>query len=473
MTSSFLLVSLLLLPAASGVSVSDFTSKSSACASDYSCEASSRTSGSSGPMCRCDKECIIYGDCCYDAPTYDRAKQIQNLGKRQCIGGSYMFNTCPEEWQDTDVESLCRNHSPLDIADSRDPVLHLPVTSKITNFTYSNYYCALCHSDAVNIEVWNSKMQCFFTSNNKTSDGNTNNTNMLQDLLNLRKDRITLREGTDDEKSLKLIKPSLKFNKERKKWLITNSNNSDIIMECSFNLDLNKVRPSNKCSSSISSCAANWTNKEVENLCLSLSAPVDYYSDCKIVNNSGIVYAKTNVTPISYRNMFCAECNYNPIESPCLVFVQQDTRDKSFPIPPLTVLLHVPEHIHRINLQANANCKDNETFIHLYNTKDICILCQTVREQNTEGKCIAKNYDYELQGGPVTRENNEKNVFDQNTTLLYEDETNISCDEFFIWNNSFLPSTRNLTTEGTSEGLHKKYNKSKETMRLRRESDED
>ncbi|XP_066941801.1 uncharacterized protein [Macrobrachium rosenbergii] len=460
MTSSFLIVSLLLVPATSELTVSDFISKSSACASDYSCEASSSTSESSVPKCRCEAECIIYGDCCYDAPTYNRAKQIQNLGKRQCIGGSYMFSTCPEEWENPDVESLCRAHSPLDIADSRDPVLHLPVTSEITNFTYSNYYCALCHSDAVNIKVWNSEMQCFFPSNKNTLEENTD---ILQNYLNLRKDRTTfsLRESTGEDKPLKLIKSSLKFHDERKKWLITNSNNSDIIIECSFKLAYNKVHSSNQCRPSINNCAANWTNKEVENLCLSFSAPVDYHSNyTKLDSNNGIIYAETNVEPITYRNVYCADCNYNPIESPCMVFDQKDTRGISFPIPPLTILLHVPDNIHMKNLQANANCKDNETFIPFYNTKDICILCQIIREQSTEGECIAKNYDSELQDGTVVRKSNKKNVSSQNTTL-YEGGTNIykqseSCDEFLIWNNSFMTSTHHqIMTLLTYKSLHK------------------
>ncbi|XP_068226125.1 uncharacterized protein [Palaemon carinicauda] len=474
MTSPFLLISLLLLPAISGLTVSDFIERSSACASSYSCK-DSNASGGSVSKCSCDTECITYGDCCYDAPTYNRSEQIENMQKWQCIYGSYMMTTCPEEWTDSDVDMLCRSHSPLDIASSKEPILHLPVTSKTKNVTYSNYYCALCHSDVDNITPWKTEMQCFFPSNNKTLQENTAR---LQSQLNVHeiRDSLTLQESTDHQadgdKSFQFIKSNLKFHDKRKRWLIMDSNNSDVIVECSFKLAHNTVRPENLCSPSINTCAANWTNEEVEDLCLSLSAPVEYYSTYnEILNDSGIIYAETSAEPITYRNMYCAECNHNSIKSPCMIFDQEDTRSDYFPVPPLTILLHIPIGIQRKNLHANVDCKDDEIFKPFSNSHD-CILCLTTSEQYIEGECIAKkdnisNSDYGCSEMTFGGKDENETVYNQNTSSCIGDKStskNELCGEFLIWNNNFLSNTHSKMVLLDDLEVRAGFNNNYETM---------
>ncbi|KAK7500129.1 hypothetical protein BaRGS_00008676 [Batillaria attramentaria] len=119
----------------------------------YSCE-SGVTDGHLLPKCQkcyCDDVCFVYGDCCPDkyyhaghGPTSKsfsnniRCSRLSTASGPRWHGGVNMVVECPEDFEDRVTAERCKSGN-----------LHwsiaTPVTSKNTQMTFKNKYCAQCY----------------------------------------------------------------------------------------------------------------------------------------------------------------------------------------------------------------------------------------------------------------------------------------------------------------------------------------
>ncbi|GFU01568.1 uncharacterized protein NPIL_281311 [Nephila pilipes] len=96
--------------------------------------------------CICDRHCVTYGACCLDSEFRPRLNTAPDPGVEiNCINtygansrSVYMVDNCKISGT---IKDLCNNNG----EDWNDPFLLIPVTSKVTNITYKNYYCAVCN----------------------------------------------------------------------------------------------------------------------------------------------------------------------------------------------------------------------------------------------------------------------------------------------------------------------------------------
>ncbi|XP_077525355.1 uncharacterized protein LOC144136696 isoform X3 [Amblyomma americanum] len=104
--------------------------------------------------CSCNKNCIHYGDCCWDAgvslssPAAATcvARNVDSYSKRTF----YAVSGCNSKWPDDEVRSSCENATAL-----KDPFYQIPVTTE-RQLTYFNAFCALCNYDLDNTSIfWN------------------------------------------------------------------------------------------------------------------------------------------------------------------------------------------------------------------------------------------------------------------------------------------------------------------------------
>lgn len=116
-------------------------------------------------QCHCDDDCLRYGDCCLDkAPTAEGKEGEEGRERFNCrktepmsLVGILMVDSCSPSYAGRTVERMCLQnvtrqdyHYLLDIA----------VTSRVTNITYVNYYCALCNDDAHEMYNWTINIAC-------------------------------------------------------------------------------------------------------------------------------------------------------------------------------------------------------------------------------------------------------------------------------------------------------------------------
>lgn len=69
-----------------------------------------------------------------------------------------MIGNCPADWSgDETLPDLCQRKATLS---DYSHLVDVPVFSNITNITYANLYCALCHSDTAQLAKWDSWIDC-------------------------------------------------------------------------------------------------------------------------------------------------------------------------------------------------------------------------------------------------------------------------------------------------------------------------
>ncbi|XP_077525352.1 uncharacterized protein LOC144136696 isoform X2 [Amblyomma americanum] len=104
--------------------------------------------------CSCAKNCIYYGDCCWDAgmslvsPASGTCilRNVDEFTKRKF----YVVSGCDRKWPDDEVRSSCENATYME-----DPFYLIPVTTE-RQLTYLNAFCALCNYDLDNTSTfWN------------------------------------------------------------------------------------------------------------------------------------------------------------------------------------------------------------------------------------------------------------------------------------------------------------------------------
>ncbi|XP_071747387.1 uncharacterized protein [Lepeophtheirus salmonis] len=108
--------------------------------------------------CQCDKDCIEYGDCCFDFARsfiHERTSSLIPLQNCESLNVSteiYMINYCLSN--NTDIKNKCEKR-----ADPYNFLMDIPVTSSKTLVTYSNIFCALCHDD-ISLRAFNYSLSC-------------------------------------------------------------------------------------------------------------------------------------------------------------------------------------------------------------------------------------------------------------------------------------------------------------------------
>ncbi len=123
--------------------------------------------------CFCDKACFQYDDCCEDIKHYQIKQQI----RATCVDYMYpfrirselyiptimpvwMITTCLINYEYTQLEKNCRNYFEEDLFLSNPPV-YIPMTSRRTNLTYSNIYCAQCNNEKIDSLInWSFQIVC-------------------------------------------------------------------------------------------------------------------------------------------------------------------------------------------------------------------------------------------------------------------------------------------------------------------------
>ena len=125
-------------------------------------------------LCRCDRECVIYGDCCSNAPICDGRDAEENTanqldGLLQCRSihldadtkpawreSFWMVSACPADWlagRDDQILLDTINNC-TDGSDSLPPV-----TDPDTGIVYKNEFCAVCHQVEI-FQPWGYSLYC-------------------------------------------------------------------------------------------------------------------------------------------------------------------------------------------------------------------------------------------------------------------------------------------------------------------------
>ncbi|XP_069168763.1 uncharacterized protein [Procambarus clarkii] len=264
----------------------DLVALGAACSSEGFCNGSDYHSRGTGFLhyyqskenCNCDDLCAEYGNCCPDSIYYRWEDQVLPA-RYKCVsvvGGSvYMKSVCMSGWEDEEVAQLCLAGSPADISNSRDPLAHLPATSNTTSVTYTNYYCAVCNNDSHHLTLWKTQLDCVYS--------------------------IVYHPGPRDNLT-NYITSQLLFNNGSWGSFIP-INGRQIFKKCNNNIKRPDI-PVNtmQCDATIRTCAENWTDASVADLCHSYTA----------VRYVGLT---------AYRNPHCLLCNWiNLTLSSCNLF---------------------------------------------------------------------------------------------------------------------------------------------------------
>ena len=129
-----------------------------------------------GIFCRCDTDCVVYGDLCMDrprcrepvTPTADsaqgrvfqcRSNHVPTNSTISCatIEAFWMASECPEDWltRESSAEEAALIERNCTHGSSSLP----PVSDRVTGVVYVNEYCAVCNG-VDNIVPWNYILSC-------------------------------------------------------------------------------------------------------------------------------------------------------------------------------------------------------------------------------------------------------------------------------------------------------------------------
>ena len=101
--------------------------------------------------CKCDKDCVIYNDCCYDEDFLQRRFDPTITSyKYKCLrhapldkySGVFVVESCPEA-SDPNLDSKCRSDNLLDVG---------PWVADRNGTIFKNKFCAECHNVSYSIQ---------------------------------------------------------------------------------------------------------------------------------------------------------------------------------------------------------------------------------------------------------------------------------------------------------------------------------
>ena len=120
------------------------------------------------PLCNCDKDCGVYGDCCHTTspPQSCEDPSLSPLGPGvvlECLptftvegvpvqgpgGAVRMVTSCPNTWTGENVSTNCLS----------DNLGLPPVTDTLTGLVYKNEYCAICNGREF-LQAWHLTIAC-------------------------------------------------------------------------------------------------------------------------------------------------------------------------------------------------------------------------------------------------------------------------------------------------------------------------
>ncbi|GFU01566.1 uncharacterized protein NPIL_281301 [Nephila pilipes] len=216
--------------------------------------------------CICDHNCLLYGYCCLDSEFRPRTKIPEPEVQVKCLptyGPStrdvLMIDSCGNPGT---VNDLCTSNG----EDWNDLFLLIPVTSKVSNITYKNYYCAVCNE---NPEV---------------------------DQLRFWAVKIDGQFDLPEEPPV----PTLNFNRTMKSWVLDEDQNTGKPRNVSVSIEPMERPEVKYCRKNVvSECASNWTDTDAEDKCHV------YASIFSVVHEDG--------TKTRYKNPYCAVCNHEVV----------------------------------------------------------------------------------------------------------------------------------------------------------------
>ncbi|XP_069703443.1 uncharacterized protein [Periplaneta americana] len=244
-------------------------------------------------ICACDAQCARYRDCCRSSPHFKPEEQVLAGSPFTCAHEFgyvlYEVQHCPSTWQGTEVRERCERPD----FNYRVPILDAPLTSRSTNITYRNWYCAACHRDvfADSSVIWNAEFQC-------------------DDVP----DRLESGKSTAELFS---------FDPETKDWGLE-FEGARSVCNLQFRPPLDVYSLLRSCELEVvSQCSKTWMGVQVRNMCESYTARVCHGAT-------------------TYRNRHCLICNGFSVSEECY-FVNED---ESYPVstampelPSFTILL--------------------------------------------------------------------------------------------------------------------------------------
>lgn len=112
--------------------------------------------------CFCDKQCVIYGDCCSDA-VKDTMTSPSATDEISCEIASaidtaeevYIVRTCPRNYKDQFVKANCLRYG----SQTQEEIHRWPVSRLSDGLLYANTYCARCNGQ-MNVSYWNATVRC-------------------------------------------------------------------------------------------------------------------------------------------------------------------------------------------------------------------------------------------------------------------------------------------------------------------------
>lgn len=299
-----------------------------------------------GRNCFCDERCLRYADCCIDADAYDAQTYQANVGRFTCVnlkqyGDVYMKGTCSDGWEDREVAALCLGGSPAANLGHEDLLANLPATSADSNVTYVNYYCAICNNDSLSLTLWQSRWEC------EGLDGLRST--LSQDAA---ASGIAFKDGN---------------------WGVeVEINGTKEYHVCAMypSLPTTLTGVTRPCQAAISSCAANWTDQNVADLCQSYTA---------------VVYNNT----LPYRNPHCATCNYLEKEkTSCLSRdLQRNKKDRFFNPEAFALLFDFTDASGSNVVGSTSPCSRFEVWDPFFR-KCRSVVCAKENQKFERGKCV-------------------------------------------------------------------------------------
>jgi len=344
--------------------------------------------------CFCDEFCQDYGDCCLNSSYYKDNQQTKHFRYFECTnvnfhGDVYMKSVCMDEWEDYEMSQLCQNDT-IRFSDNKVTHGNIPVTSKSTAITYSNYYCAICNNDSNELMFWETSLQCPSLENDLKQNSNKQNNSSIEVILDHDKFGIHLqKEGIQE------------------------------FHECSSVPSFPQSGHSllRKCLPAISNCEDQWSDSDIKQLCDSYTA---------------VVYSHNE----TYRNIHCAKCNNIDNEhlycDPPEDISHKQIMAASSNAKAFAILFDFFD-LYGSNMVGN-HCSENEIWDSI---SKICrkIICKDKTNIYKHGKCV-KNYQGSIY---VTTQSNYSLILTTTGTVM-----NISPNKHI--EKTLIAKTRNTLT---------------------------
>lgn len=290
-------------------------------------------------VCRCDDDCVKFGDCCRDAPALFKkpaaAVEWECVRVRSDTQATWVRSACKEGWTGpASVRAKCEGGAGTRVT---DPNGGAPVTSPSTNVSYANVYCAVCNDDFDGARRWQVNLDC----------------QEFYGLINM--------TGED-------IKNNIQLDPTNTSWGVWFTAPGDIprFFACALEYAPQNLSREYQCNPFVSTCDPSWSGTETEQQCHSYQSVIHVYG-------------------INYRNPECMVCNNATAPQQICSFYE----DNSFISPrgfSFSILMDVSPYSGNI-VGKKTLCSEGELYDPFYKT---CrnVLCGIEGYVLEGGRCI-------------------------------------------------------------------------------------